>query len=212
MPETIELKTTIGDLLDSQTKLFGDREALVHVESGSRFTYNEFKEECDQVARGLMALGIEKGHHVGIWVTNYSEWVVSQFATAKIGAVLVTVNPSYRTHELEYVLKQSEANALILIGQFRTSDYVIMANEVVPELKDSAPGNLKSPNLLVDKHWNLKVGDFGLAKLVDELSLSRAGELVAVFQLLTTATTRFSSGTMVIAWPKMPCAPYMSPG
>ena len=147
MPETIELKTTIGDLLDSQTKLFGDREALVHVESGSRFTYSEFKEECDQVARGLMALGIEKGHHVGIWVTNYSEWVVSQFATAKIGAVLVTVNPSYRTHELEYVLKQSEANALILIGQFRTSDYVIMANEVVPELKDSAPGNLKSPNL-----------------------------------------------------------------
>ncbi len=147
MPETIELKTTIGDLLDSQTKLFGDREALVHVESGSRFTYSEFKEECDRVARGLMALGIEKGHHVGIWVTNYSEWVVSQFATAKIGAVLVTVNPSYRTHELEYVLKQSEANALILIGQFRTSDYVIMANEVIPELKDSAPGNLKSPNL-----------------------------------------------------------------
>ena len=97
MPETIELKTTIGDLLDSQTKLFGDREALVHVESGSRFTYSEFREECDQVARGLMALGIEKGHHVGIWVTNYSEWVVSQFATAKIGAVLVTVNPSYRT-------------------------------------------------------------------------------------------------------------------
>jgi len=147
MPETIELKTTIGDLLDSQTDRYGDREALVHVEAETRFTYREFKAECDRVARGLMAVGIEKGQHVGIWVTNYSEWVVAQFATAKIGAVLVTVNPSYRTHELEYVLNQSEANALILIGQFRTSDYVAMTNEVVPELKDSTPGELQSSAL-----------------------------------------------------------------
>ena len=147
MPGEFEIRTTIGDLLDSQTERFSDRDALVHVEAGTRFTYRELKDECDRVARGLMALGIEKGHHVGIWVTNYSEWVVAQFATAKIGAVLVTVNPSYRTHELEYVLKQSEANALILIGQFRTSDYVAMTNEVVPELKDSTPGELRCGNL-----------------------------------------------------------------
>lgn len=147
MSESIQLKTTIGDLLDSQTERYGDREALVHVEAGTRFTYREFKAESDRVARGLMALGIEKGQHVGIWATNYSEWVVAQFATAKIGAVLVTVNPSYRTHELEYVLKQSEADALILIGQFRTSDYVGMTNEVVPELKDSAPGEFRSSTL-----------------------------------------------------------------
>jgi fatty-acyl-CoA synthase len=147
MSESIQLKTTIGDLLDSQTERYGEGEALVNVEAGTRFTYREFKAECDRVARGLMALGIEKGQHVGIWATNYSEWVVAQFATAKIGAVLVTVNPSYRTHELEYVLKQSEANALILIGQFRTSDYVGMTNEVMPELKDSAPGELRSSTL-----------------------------------------------------------------
>ena len=150
MPAGIELRTTIGDLLDFQSERFGDREALVHVDAGTRFTYREFKRECDRVAMGLMALGIEKGHHVGIWVTNYSEWVVAQFATAKIGAVLVNVNPSYRTNELEYVLRQSEANALILIGQFRTSDYVDMANEVIPELKDSKLGELhcsKLPNL-----------------------------------------------------------------
>ena len=104
MPGDFELRTTIGDLLDSQTERFGEREALVHVDTGTRFTYREFKDECDRVARGLMALGIEKGQHVGIWVTNYSEWVVAQFATGKIGAVLVTVNPAYRTHELEYVL------------------------------------------------------------------------------------------------------------
>ena len=147
MPDELDIRTTIGDLLDSQTERYADREALVHVETGTRYTYLEFKDECDRVARGLMALGIEKGQHVGIWVTNYTEWVVAQFATAKIGAVLVTVNPSYRTHELEYVLKQSEANALILIGKFRTSDYVAMASEVVPELKDSTPGELKCSNL-----------------------------------------------------------------
>ena len=150
MPADIELRTTLGDLLDFQTERFGDREALVHMDAGTRFTYRELKEECDRVAMGLMALHIEKGHHVGIWVTNYSEWVVAQFATAKIGAVLVNVNPSYRTHELEYVLRQSEANALILIGQFRTSDYVDMANEVIQELKDSTLSDLrclKLPNL-----------------------------------------------------------------
>ena len=147
MPGDFEIRVTIGDLLDSQTERYADREALVHVETGKRYTYRELKDECDRVARGLMALGIEKGQHVGIWATNYTEWVVAQFATAKIGAVLVTVNPSYRTHELEYVLKQSEANALILIGQFRTSDYVAMTNEVIPELKDSTPGELKCSNL-----------------------------------------------------------------
>jgi fatty-acyl-CoA synthase len=147
MAGEFEIRVTIGDLLDSQTERFADREALVHVEAGTRFTYRELKDECDRVARGLMALGIEKGHHVGIWATNYTEWVVAQFATAKIGAVLVTVNPSYRTHELEYVLKQSEANALLLIGKFRTSDYVAMTNEVIPELKDSTPGELHCSNL-----------------------------------------------------------------
>ena len=147
MTGDLELRITIGDLLDSQTNLFGERDALVHVEAGARFTYRKFRDECNRVAKGLMTLGIEKGHHVGIWATNYSEWVIAQFATAKIGAVLVTVNPSYRTHELEYVLQQSEANALILIGQYRTSDYVEMVNEVVPELKESDPGGLGSLKL-----------------------------------------------------------------
>ena len=71
MPDDLELRVTIGGLLDSQTELFADRDALVHMEAGTRFTYREFKDECDRVARGLMALGIEKGQHVGIWATNY---------------------------------------------------------------------------------------------------------------------------------------------
>ena len=140
-------KTTIGDLLDRQAERFGDNDALVHVDWGVRYSYEAFRAECDQVARGLLALGINKGDHVCIWATNYPEWVVVQFATAKIGAVMVTVNPAYRTHELEYVLKQSDASAIILIGNFRSSDYVGMLNEVVPELVTSAPGQLRSDKL-----------------------------------------------------------------
>ena len=136
--------STIGDMLDGQVGRFAHRDALVNVETGERFTYTEFRDEVERVARGLMALGIQRGHHVGIWATNYSEWVLTQFATAKIGAVMVNVNPAYRTHELAYVLEQSEANALILIGKFRNSDYAGMVNDVVPELKDSHPGELRS--------------------------------------------------------------------
>src|SRR5215475_835612 len=113
------MKITIGDLLDRQAKRFGARDALVHVEHGLRYTYAQFRDECDRVAKGLIALGIQKGEHIGIWATNYSEWVVAQFATAKIGAVLVTVNPAYRTHELEYLLKQSDAATLVLIESFK---------------------------------------------------------------------------------------------
>ena len=142
---TIDPRSTIGDVLDQQAERFGDRDAFVHVESGARYTYSEFRDEVDRVARGFLALGILPGQHMGIWATNYTEWVLCQFATAKIGAVLVNVNPAYRTRELAYLLEQSEANALVLIGRFRTSDYVGMVNEVVPELKDSQPGRLSSP-------------------------------------------------------------------
>ena len=147
MTAPTDLKMTIGDLLDRQAERFAGNDALVHVDWDVRYTYSEFRNECDRVARGLMALGINKGDHVGIWATNYPEWVVAQFATAKIGAVLVTVNPSYRTHELEYLLRQSDAAALALIGNFRTSDYVAMLQEVVPELAQSPPGQLRSDKL-----------------------------------------------------------------
>ncbi len=144
MAGSINPYSTIGDVLDRQAERFAERDALVNVETGERYTYSEFRNKVERVARGLMALGIQHGHHVGIWATNYSEWVLVQFATAKIGAVMVNVNPAYRTHELAYVLEQSEANAMILIGRFRNSDYAAMVNEVVPELKDLNPGELRS--------------------------------------------------------------------
>ena len=141
----VDPNSTIGDMLDRQAERFADRDALVNVETGERFSYAEFRDEVERVARGLMALGINKGQHVGIWATTYSEWVLTQFATAKIGAVMVNVNPAYRTHELAYLLEQSEANALILIGRFRNSDYVGMLNEVAPEIREATPGQLRSP-------------------------------------------------------------------
>ena len=147
MTSPADLKMTIGDLLDRQADRFGDRDALVHVDWDLRHTWHQFRAECDRVARGLMALGINKGDHVAIWSTNYPEWVAAQFATAKIGAVLVTVNPAYRTHELEFLLNQSDAVALMLIGNFRTSDYAAMLGEVAPELATSVPGQLHSEKL-----------------------------------------------------------------
>ena len=152
MTSPTDLKMTIGDLLDRQAERFGDRDALVHVDWDVRYTYRGFRDECDRVARGLMALGINKGDHVGVWATNYPEWVIAQFATAKIGAVLVTVNPAYRTHELEYLLHQSDAVALVLIGSFRTSDYVAMLNEVAPELAQATPGRLHCEKLPYLRH------------------------------------------------------------
>ncbi|MDE2786633.1 MAG: AMP-binding protein [Chloroflexota bacterium] len=146
MAATIDTRLPIGDILDQQTDRYADREALVHTATGDRFTYRRFHAEVERVARGLMSIGIEKGQHVGIWATNYTEWVLTQFATAKIGAVLVNVNPAYRTHELAYLLEQSQLTALILIGRFRTSDYVAMVNVLIPELLETPSGQLNSAN------------------------------------------------------------------
>lgn len=144
MTGLIEPRSTMGEVLDRQAERFGGNDALVNVETGARFTYAQFRHEVRRVARGLMAIGIRRGDHVGIWATNYTEWALTQFATALIGAVMVNVNPAYRTHELAYLLEQSEANALILIGRFRSSDYAAMLNEVVPELAAARPGELRS--------------------------------------------------------------------
>ena len=119
MTGSINPRSTIGNVLDQQTERFGDRDAFVHVETGDRYTYSQFRAEVDRVARGFMALGIQQGQHVAVWATNYTEWVLCQFATAKIGAVQVNVNPAYRTRELAYLLEQSEASALVMIGRFR---------------------------------------------------------------------------------------------
>ncbi|MGZ4030601.1 MAG: AMP-binding protein, partial [Tumebacillaceae bacterium] len=141
------MHTTVGNLLDDITAQYADKEALVYHDRGLRYTYREFNETCKQAAKGLMKLGIERGEHVAIWATNYPEWVVSQFATGKMGAVLVTVNTNYRTSELEYLLRQSDSTTLILMEEFRGASYIDMLYDIVPELRDAEPGKLQSERL-----------------------------------------------------------------
>lgn len=138
------LGSTIGEMLNEISGRYPESEAVVSVHQGIRWTYREFLEKVNAIARGLMAIGVEKGDRVGIWAMNHAEWVVVQFATAKIGAIMVNINPAYRTYELEYVLKQAEIQTLILQGRFKTSDYVGMFYEACPEAYESRPGRLNS--------------------------------------------------------------------
>jgi fatty-acyl-CoA synthase len=128
------LGETIGANLERTVTRFPDHDALVSRHQGLRYTYAELDAAVDQIARGLMDLGIEPRDRVGIWSPNCAEWVLVQYATAKIGAILVNVNPAYRTTELEYALAQSGCRALVAAPSFKTSDYVSMVAEVHPEL------------------------------------------------------------------------------
>ncbi|MCA1917359.1 AMP-binding protein [Methanospirillum hungatei] len=138
------LGQTIGEILNEVAEKYPENEAIVSPQQEIRLTYRQFREAVDQVARGLMALDINKGDRVGIWAMNYAEWIIVQFATAKIGAIMVNINPAYRTFELEYCLKQSEIKLLILQGRFKTSDYVGMFYETCPEAYESRPGRILS--------------------------------------------------------------------
>ncbi|EOD63386.1 AMP-binding protein [Amycolatopsis vancoresmycina] len=124
------LGDTIGDNFDRTVAAFGDRDALVDRAAGSRWTYRELAAEVDALALGLVARGIGKGDRVGIWSPNRAEWTFLQYATAKIGAILVNINPAYRSHELEYVLNQAGIRLLVASDAFKTSDYPAMVDEV----------------------------------------------------------------------------------
>ena len=124
------LNITLGDLLDEMAKKYPDREAIVYTDRPFRKTYSQFRDLCNQVAKGFLAMGIKKGDHVAVWTTNYPEWILTQFATAKIGAVLVTVNINYKIFELEYLLRQSDSNTLILMDGFRDSNYIDIINQL----------------------------------------------------------------------------------
>ncbi len=124
------LEETIPQNLARTVAAHGGRDALVSVEQGLRYTYAEFVFEVDRVARGLMAIGVAAGDRVGIWSPNFAEWVLVQYATARIGAILVTINPAYRSSELEYVLNQSGTSVLVAVESFLAGDYRSMIDEV----------------------------------------------------------------------------------
>ncbi|HEX9870437.1 MAG TPA: AMP-binding protein, partial [Candidatus Tectomicrobia bacterium] len=145
--DTPLLGVTIGDMFDVIVAQYPDDEALIVPHQGLRYTYRQLQREVDRCARGLMALGLEKGERIGIWSPNRAEWTITQLATSKIGAILVNINPSYRVHELEYSLQQSGCAMLVLAPQFRTSNYTEMLYTLAPELRNSQSNQLKAAKL-----------------------------------------------------------------
>lgn len=141
------MSLTIGELLEKQVNENPHHEAVVYPELNFRKTYKALNEMVNETAKGLMSLGIEKGEHVAIWADNKPEWLISQFATAKLGAVLVTVNTNYQAMELEYLLKQSDTKTLILAPSFKGTSYLDILEKVCPQLETSDKGNVYSDNL-----------------------------------------------------------------
>ena len=143
---------TIGGFFDRVAEKYHDNKALILRHQGVEWTYAELQHRVDQLASGLLALGIAPGDRVGIWGPNSAEWVLTQLATAKIGAIMVCINPAYRLYELEYALNKVECKALITDESFKTSDYLGMLNTLAPELEYCAPGALASTKLPKLKH------------------------------------------------------------
>ncbi|CAM3667870.1 AMP-binding protein [Nocardiopsis rhodophaea] len=163
------LGDTIGENLDRTAEAFPGREALVDVPSGRRWTYAQFAAAVDDVALGLLAMGIERGDRVGIWSPNRPEWALVQYATAKVGAIMVNINPAYRSHELEFVLNQSGVRLLVAAQRHKTGDYRRIAEqsrERCPELRDVV--------YLDDPSWDLLV-DLGAGMQQERLAERAAG-------------------------------------
>ncbi|MEM6460511.1 MAG: AMP-binding protein [Pseudomonadota bacterium] len=138
---------TISQMLRETVSRFGEREAIVSVHQKLRRTYRQFNADIDELAAGLLALGLEKGDRLGIWAPNCYEWVLTQLATARIGVVLVNINPAYRLAEVEYALNKVGCKTIVVAEQFKTSRYLDMIRELAPELENCMPARLKSEKL-----------------------------------------------------------------
>jgi fatty-acyl-CoA synthase len=177
------LGETIGENLRRTVERHGDKEALVARQQGVRFTYSEFWQLTTRCAKGLLARGVKSGDRVGIWAPNRYEWVVVQYATARIGVILVNINPAYKTSELEYALNQSGVSFLILAKAFRTNDYVAMLGEVrgrCPELREA---------LVLEEGWDGLLAD---AAKSPEATLA---ELEPTLQFDDPINIQYTSGT-----------------
>ncbi|AJQ28033.1 AMP-binding protein [Pelosinus fermentans] len=205
-------KITIGQLIDLRAKENTKTEALVYSDLNLRYNYDDFRYVCNQAAKGLMKLGVQKGEHIAIWATNVPQWVITQFGSAKMGAVLVTVNTNYKIFELEYLLKQSDTTTLILIKGTKSSDYISMLYQLCPELHNCKPGELKSQRLpflrniiVIDEKnypgmftWNelIEIGN----TVTDEELAVRQDSLDpddVISMMYTSGTTGFPKGVML---------------
>lgn len=143
------INITLGELLARVAEKFPGQPAVRYITQDYSRSYAQLLQDVDTVARGLLAIGVGKGDHVAVWGTNHPQWLLTFFAAARIGAILVTVNTSYKIHEAEYLLRQSDTHTLIMMDGFKDADYVAIINEICPELATSRPGNLHSRRLPV---------------------------------------------------------------
>ena len=194
---------TLGVHFDRAAALWGDRDALIVRHQNVRWTYAALKARVDALAAGLLALGLSPGDRVGIWSPNNSEWVVTQFATARAGLILVNINPAYRLSELEYVLNRVGCRALVTADSFKTSDYTGMLRELAPEIDRSTPGSLQAKRL---PHLTtlIRIGDHekrGFLRFADvsamggERHRTRLSELGRTLQFDDPINIQFTSGT-----------------
>lgn len=187
------LGDTIGDNLDRTAARFGDREALVDSAAGKRWSYTEFVADVDELALGMLRAGITKGDRVGIWAPNCWQWVLVQYATAKIGAILVNINPAYRSHELQYVLEQAGVRMLVSAPTFKTSDYATMIETVRPNCPD-----LEDVVLLDSPRWDELVESGRAALAEDRAPLDSAHAALSPDDPIniqyTSGTTGFPKG------------------
>lgn len=198
------LGETIGAHLDRMAALSPDRPALIVRHQTVRWTYAEFKRAVDRVAAGLVALGLKPGERIGIWSQNNAEWVVTQFATAKAGLILVNINPAYRLHELEYAINKVGCAALILSPSFKSSDYLGMMAKLAPELEQAAADRPLSLQRLPTLRHLIRLGSEktpGMLNFDDLPALARPadvaelGRLAGILQFDDPVNIQFTSGT-----------------
>jgi fatty-acyl-CoA synthase len=184
------LGETIGRNLDRTAARVPDRDALVSVHQGIRLTYAQFLAAVEEVARGLLALDVQPGERVGIWSPNNAEWVTLQYATAKVGAILVNVNPAYRTSELAYALGQSGVSTLVLAPRFRQADYLEMLDQVADELPALGRRVVLGPDTPA-----AAMGWDDLREAGDRVPVDRLREREALLQFDDPINIQYTSGT-----------------
>ncbi len=197
------INQTIGDYLDNIVDNNPKHPAIIVSHQNVRLSYKEYQQQINQLAKGLLALGVKPGDRVGIWSPNNLEWSLTQFATAKIGAIMVCINPAFRPNELQYALNTVQCSTLITASSFKASNYLAMLNELIPELESSAPGKIISQRLPHLKNI-IRIGNesapgmFSFADVLSKPTAAHDYELDAIAATLNAdqdINIQFTSGT-----------------